>query len=182
MSIKRAIFLDRDGVVNRSDVVDGKPYAPRYLKNFDFLPGVIDAVRAIQRAGFPVIVVTNQPDIGNGLADKAVIEQMNETVVETLGVDALYMCAHRQDEGCRCRKPKPGMLEAAASDLGLQLEGSYMVGDRSSDILAGHAVGCYTIHIDCGYAEPMMGRPDHMAGSLSEAVSHILTREQGAIS
>lgn len=178
--MRRAVFLDRDGVINRSDVVDGKPYAPRHLENFDFLPGVLEAVGAIQRAGFPVIVVTNQPDIGNGLVDKAVIDQMNETVVETLGVDALYMCAHRQDEECRCRKPKPGMLEAAASDLALQLEGSYMVGDRSSDILAGQAAGCYAIHIDYGYAEKMKGKPDHTVGGLSEAVSHILMRERGA--
>jgi len=179
VTIKRAVFLDRDGVINRSDVVDGKPFAPRLLENFDFLPGVLDAVRAIQQHGFSVIVITNQPDIANGLVEKAVVEKMNETVVECLGVDALYMCEHRREDECPCRKPKPGMLEAAARDFGLDLQGSYMVGDRSSDIQAGHAAGCYAIHIDCGYAEPMLGKADHTVGDLAEAVSHILAREQG---
>lgn len=147
----RAVFLDRDGVINRSDVVDGKPYAPTRLEDFEILPNTYKAVHALKQAGFTVIVVTNQPDIGNGLVDRSVIERMNEIVRKIPGIDGLYMCAHRQDQGCSCRKPQPGMLVEAAEKFDVDLARSFIVGDRKSDIIAGQAAGCSTVFIDCGY-------------------------------
>jgi len=112
----KAVFLDRDGVINRALVRNGKPYAPRTLEDFEILPGVIDTVQALKRAGYLMIVVTNQPDIGNGLVDAAVVERMHAQLCAAMPIDAVYVCPHRQDEGCDCRKPKPGMLFSAKND------------------------------------------------------------------
>ena len=144
----RAVFLDRDGVLNRCAVHGGKPYAPRRLADFRLLPGVAQAVRALKRAGFLVVVVTNQPDIGNGRVEAAVVEAMHRKLKARVPVDDIRVCPHRQDADCACRKPRPGMLLAAAADLRIDLKNSYMVGDRRGDIVAGKAAGCYTFLIN----------------------------------
>jgi histidinol-phosphate phosphatase family domain/HAD-superfamily hydrolase, subfamily IIIA len=173
-SIRRAVFLDRDGVINRSHVVDGKPYAPRHLTDFHLLPGAAASVDALVEAGFLVFVVTNQPDIGNRRVDPAAVEAMHDRLRGRLKVVDIYCCPHRQDEGCACRKPAAGMLLEAAERYSLDLAASYMVGDRSSDIEAGQKAGCSTIFIDRRYAEKLRVRPDATVGSLPAAVRHIL--------
>ena len=125
-----AVFLDRDGVINRSEVRDGKPYAPRRLQDFRLLPGVINAIYDLKQAGLLVIVVTNQPDIGNGFVDTGVIDAMHEKLRRVSSIDDILVCPHRQDAGCRCRKPKPGMLIKAAKKWKIDLKKSFMVGDR----------------------------------------------------
>ena len=105
-------------------------------------------MRLLKRAGFLVIVVTNQPDIGNGLVPAAVVEAMHAKLRGRVAVDDIRVCPHRQDEGCACRKPKPGLLRAAARDWRIDLKGSYLVGDRDGDIVAGKAAGCYTLLIN----------------------------------
>ena len=176
--MRRAVFLDRDGVVNRSTVRGGKPYAPRKLADFRLLPGVARCVGALKRAGFLVIVATNQPDIGNGLVDPAVVDAMHARLRSRLAVDDIRVCAHRQDEGCRCRKPRPGMLLDAAAQWHIDLKKSYMVGDRDGDIVAGKAAGCYTLFIDRHYSEPLRSAPDWSGSSLPAAVRFILSRKQ----
>ena len=104
MQLRRAAFLDRDGVLNRCEVRDGKPYAPRHLRDFRLLPGAAAAVRDLKSAGLLVIVVTNQPDIGNGLTDPVVVEAMHDKLRRAMPIDGVVMCAHRQDEGCDCRR------------------------------------------------------------------------------
>lgn len=173
--MRRAVFLDRDGVINRSDVRDGKPYAPRTLAGFRLLPGVAAAIRSLKRAGLLVIVVTNQPDIGNGLVDVTVVNAMHDKLRRRLAVDDIRMCPHRQDEGCSCRKPKPGMLIEAAKKCHIDLHRSFMVGDRWGDIIAGQAVGCYTVFINRGYKERQLATPDIYARSLRSATRTILT-------
>jgi D-glycero-D-manno-heptose 1,7-bisphosphate phosphatase len=174
---RRAVFLDRDGVINRALVRDRKPYAPRHLSEFRLLPGVGDAVTQLKSVGFLIIVVTNQPDVGHGLTTLQTLAAMHARLSEGLGVDAILVCPHRQDAGCACRKPKPGMIHQAATDWGIDVSRSYLVGDRSTDIVAGRAAGLYTVFLDRGYAEPLLEPPDARAGSLRQAVRKILARE-----
>ena len=168
------MFVDRDGVLNRAEVRDGKPYAPRTVDDFRLLPGVSGAVQRLRDAGFLVIVVTNQPDIGNGLVDRHVVEAMHSTLCRLAQVDAIEMCPHRQDEGCDCRKPKPGLLISAADRFAIDLRRSFVVGDRAQDIIAGRAAGCYTVFVDRGYREPPPAEPDAVVRSLPAAVRRII--------
>jgi D-glycero-D-manno-heptose 1,7-bisphosphate phosphatase len=170
-----AVFLDRDGVINRAVVRDGRPYPPDDLASFEFLPGVVEAVAALRAAGFVVVAATNQPDIATGKQSAAVVEAMHELTRRTLGLDDIRMCVHTDADGCACRKPKAGMLSDAAADLGLDLSRSYMVGDRWRDIDAGRAAGCVTFFIDYGYREKgPSAPPDHVVRDLAEAAQIIL--------
>jgi D-glycero-D-manno-heptose 1,7-bisphosphate phosphatase len=175
--VRRAVFLDRDGVLSRSAVRGGKPYAPRRLEDFQLLPGAAEAVRLLKQAGFLIIVVTNQPDIGNGLVDSAVVQAMHARLRARAPVDDIRVCPHPQDAGCDCRKPKPGMLLAAARDWDIDLTNSYMVGDRGSDIIAGKAVGCYTLLINRQYSDSRSAAADESVRSLPTAVRFILARK-----
>ena len=174
MTRRPAVFLDRDGVLNRTDVRDGKPYAPRRVEDFRLLPGSASAVRQLRQAGFLVVVVTNQPDIANGHVSAAVVEAMHRELLRRVPIDAIEMCPHRDADGCVCRKPRPGLLLAAADRLGIDLEASFLVGDRARDIVAGHTAGCYTVFIDRGYREPRPAQADAVVRSLPEAARRIL--------
>ncbi len=173
---RRAVFLDRDGVLNRSFVRDGKPYAPRCLADFRLLPRVGHAVQRLKDVGFMVVVVTNQPDIGNGFVDPAAVAAMNDLLMARVAVDEVLVCPHKQTEGCDCRKPRPGMLLEAAKRHGLNLSASFMVGDRGGDIVAGLRAGCYTLLVQRGYAELLLERPHVVVPSLPAAVTVILER------
>jgi len=176
-TMKKAVFFDRDGVLVRSLVRDGKPYAARTIEEFEILPESGGVTRDLAEAGFPLVVFTNQPDVGNGLVERPVVEEMNRILQRTLSLTAIKVCYHSQTEGCACRKPKPGMLIEAASEFDLDLSQSYVVGDRKSDIEAGNAAGCITIFIDCGYDEPSPENPDIVVESLTEAADVILNPE-----
>ena len=173
--MRAAVFLDRDGVLNRVEVRDGKPYAPRSVDHFRLFPGVSAAVQRLRDAGFLVIVATNQPDIANGLVDRSVVESMHSQLRRQVMIDAIEMCPHRDADGCQCRKPKPGLLVAAAHRLSIDLHRSFLVGDRSKDIMAGRAAGCYTVFVDRGYDEPRPVEADAIVRSLPAAVRRILT-------
>lgn len=174
---RRAVFLDRDGVLNRSDVVDGKPYAPREVARFDILPDAALSVARLKAAGFLVVVVTNQPDVGNGFVAKEVVEAMNAKLSAEVAIDDIRACFHSQRDGCNCRKPRPGMLLDAKAQHGIDLAHSYMVGDRWGDIACGQGQGCFSVFIERGYSEGPKGQPDAIAVSLAEAVDIILARE-----
>jgi D-glycero-D-manno-heptose 1,7-bisphosphate phosphatase len=171
-----AVFLDRDGVLVRGEMRNGKSHAPRRLEDFRLLPGAIDAVRALRDRGFLTIVVTNQPDIGNGMVQANVVEAMHEIMRRKMPLDAIEVCPHRQTDNCDCRKPRAGMLTAAAERFSLDLSASFMVGDRSSDVVAGRSVGCYTLFVDRGYDRCTDVKPDAVVRSLRQAVQHILSR------
>ena len=140
----KAVFLDRDGVLNKAIVRNGKPYPPANLAEFEILPDVKEALLQLKAAGYLLIVVTNQPDVGRGTQQKSVVEAMHELLKSELPLDAIYVCYHGYDGECQCRKPKPGMLVKASEDCKIDLAQSYMVGDRSKDIEAGIAAGCKT--------------------------------------
>lgn len=174
----RALFLDRDGVLNKSFVRDGKTYAPRTLAEFQLLPGVEDAVRRAKDAGFLAIVVTNQPDVPSGITPRETVDAMHAELRRRIPLDDLKICFHLDADQCACRKPKPGMLLEAATEHDIDLKTSYMVGDRWRDILAGQAAGCFAIFVDYGLVQERQMRPDATATSLVEAIDIILTREK----
>ncbi len=167
--LRRAVFLDRDGVINRCEVRDGKPYAPRRLQDFRLLPGAVRAIHDLKRTGLIVIVVTNQPDIGNGLVEAAVVEAMHDRLRRVSSIDDILVCPHRQDAGCQCRKPRPGMLVKAAKKWQIDLKKSFMVGDRWGDVVAGQRAGCYTVFVNRHYKEHQQTEPDSRAASLPAA-------------
>jgi len=170
----RAVFLDRDGVLNRSMVRNGRPYAPTSLDEFDLLSGVAEAVSSLRKAGFLLIVVTNQPDVATGSVSRDVLDAMHRNLRAWLTVDDIKACCHVDADGCACRKPRPGMLLEAAREWSIDLNRSFMVGDRWRDVSAGKAAGCTTIFLDCGYAERQVDAPDFVVTSLAKAVKIIL--------
>jgi D-glycero-D-manno-heptose 1,7-bisphosphate phosphatase len=172
--VKRAVFLDRDGVINKATVRDGKPYPPASLEEFQLLPGVEESMRALRRAGFVVIVTTNQPDVGSGVQRKDVVEAMHDRLSAAGLCDDIRVCYHIAEDRCECRKPKPGMLIAAAHAWNIDLSRSFLVGDRWRDVDAAKAAGCYAFFIDYGYREHLRAQPDAVIGSLAEASQHIL--------
>jgi D-glycero-D-manno-heptose 1,7-bisphosphate phosphatase len=171
---RRAVFLDRDGVLVRTNGVDGKSYAVRSLDEFALFDDAVAATNALRTAGFTLVLVTNQPDVGNGLISRELAEHMNGLVKTRLKLDGVKACFHSQKDECTCRKPLPGMLIEAANEFGIDLSGSYMVGDRSSDVACGAAVNCHTVFIERHYAEQLLARPDAIVDSMGAAAAHIL--------
>ena len=173
--MKRAVFLDRDGVINRPLIRNGRPYAPRVAEDFEILPGVEAAVKALRAAGFELIVVTNQPDVARGSVTREVVEAMHERLRQLLPVDDILVCYHDDADRCACRKPRPGMLYAAAATHDIALSRSFLVGDRWRDIEAGRAAGCSTVLVRSGHDEPVKAAPDAVAENLLDASRWILT-------
>lgn len=171
--MRRAVFLDRDGVINRALVRDGRPYAPTRIEDFDILQGVPQAVRHLKAAGFLIIVVTNQPDLATGKQSAELLERMHALLRRSVDIDAVYVCPHDDRANCMCRKPKAGMLLTAAEKQDIDLENSWMIGDRWRDIEAGQAAGCRTIYVDRGYAEKAPAA-DFTVSEMPDAVPHIL--------
>jgi D-glycero-D-manno-heptose 1,7-bisphosphate phosphatase len=174
----KAVFLDRDGVINANLERNGRPVAPTRLAQFCILPGVEDAARRLKAAGFLLVVVTNQPDVANGITTKAAVEAMHVEVRRRVRVDDIAVCYHSDGDECACRKPKPGMILKAAQEHGIDLATSYLVGDRWRDVEAGRAAGCRTIFIDYGYARDRRATADKVVKSLAEAAEYILVNEE----
>ena len=172
----RAVFLDRDGVINRALERDNRPFAPSSLDEFEILPEVPAACAKLKAAGFLLVVATNQPDVGRGTLKQEIVETIHAEMRRRLPLDRVEVCYHsgRADSDCDCRKPKPGMLLRAARELGIDLAQSWMVGDRWRDVDCGQAAGCRTIFIDRGYAEELKQKPDFSAGNLAAAAAIIL--------
>lgn len=181
-TLRPCVFLDRDGVINPMVMIEGKLRAPLRLEDFELFEGVVDAVRDLRSAGYLTVVVTNQPDVARGWQRREIVEAMNERVRRQTGVDRIEVCYHDYPDRCGCRKPKPGMLLAAAGTLGIDLARSYLVGDRYGDVLAAHAAGCTSILVGPGDAEAHTLRyelptPAHQTHSLREAADWILSRK-----
>jgi len=173
---RRAVFLDRDGVINYAVVRNGKPYPPATLKDFVYLPGVEDSIKKLRNAGFLVIVITNQPDVSTGVQSKNVVESMHKKLIFDGLCDDIKVCYHIDEDNCSCRKPKPGMLIEAAASWHIDLNHSILVGDRWRDIQAGKAVNCFTYFIDYQYQEKNLIMPDVTVPSLAFATKDILQK------
>jgi D-glycero-D-manno-heptose 1,7-bisphosphate phosphatase len=169
-----AVFLDRDGVLNRSLLVNGKPVPPREVEEVELFAGVVEACEQLRARGYALIVVTNQPDIARGTISRAAVDAINDFLASRVPLDEIVVCPHDDADGCSCRKPRPGMLLDAASRHELDLRKSYLVGDRWRDIGAGQAAGCTTVFIDRGYDERQPTSPDAVVRDLPEAASWIL--------
>lgn len=150
---QRAIFLDRDGVLNQAVVRDGKPFPPATLDELNILPKVQEALELLKQKGYLLIVVTNQPDVARGKTSIHDVESINNFLMKNLPLDEIRTCYHDNDDYCSCRKPLPGLMLDAAAEYDIDLSESIMVGDRWRDIDAGIAAGCQTIWIDYGYNE-----------------------------
>jgi len=172
-----AVFLDRDGVLNRPVLVRGRPHPPATLAAFEVLPGVSPALHMLKSHGYSLIVVTNQPDVARGSGCRATIDRMHEMLRLRLPIDAILTCFHDDADDCGCRKPRPGLLLRAAEDLDLDLARSFMVGDRWRDIEAGRRAGCGTFFVDRGYDEARPPAFDYRVGSLPEAAGIIAACE-----
>jgi D-glycero-D-manno-heptose 1,7-bisphosphate phosphatase len=173
---RRAVFLDRDGVINRVLERNRQPVAPTSLAEFEIYPEVPAACARLKAAGFLLVVATNQPDVGRGTLKQETVEQIHAEMCRRLPIDRVEVCYHpgRGWSDCDCRKPRPGMLLRAARELNIDLAQSWMVGDRWRDVDCGRAAGCRTIFIDRGYAEELRQKPDFFAGDLARAADIIL--------
>jgi D-glycero-D-manno-heptose 1,7-bisphosphate phosphatase len=177
--MKRAVFLDRDGVLNRAIVRDGRPYPPSGASELEMFPGAASACGSLRDAGYLLIGVTNQPDVARGAASYESVDSLNQAVARSAGLNEIRACLHDDVHDCQCRKPRPGLLLQAAADYGIDLASSFMVGDRWRDIEAGRRAGCRTVFIDHGYAERRPDAPDFIARSLPEAAALILSNTNG---
>ncbi|MEW6682302.1 MAG: HAD family hydrolase [Nitrospirota bacterium] len=171
----RAVFLDRDGVLNRAFVRNGKPYPPSSLAELEILPGVPEALALLRAEGFQLVVVTNQPDVARGTQTRETVELLHAALRARLPLDRVLVCYHDDADQCECRKPAPGLLLEAARDLGLSLASCFMVGDRWRDIEAGRRAGCTNVFVDHGYAEPRPKDFHVRVASLAEASEWIRT-------
>ncbi len=172
---KRAgVLLDRDGVLVQLVWRAGRWVSPRQLEEFALLPGAAAAIARLRAAGLPVIVVTNQPDLARGLLAPQTLAEMNRKLTAQLGVDAIYICPHEDADGCACRKPRPGLLLAAARDFALDLRRSFLVGDSWRDLAAGRAVGCMTVRVASPAREAESAQADFSASGIGAAAALIL--------
>jgi len=167
MGVRRAIFLDRDGVIN-----ENRPDYVKSLAEFVFLPGALEALRLLAGVGMPIVVVSNQSAINRGLVSHATVDAITQAMqrqVEMAGgrIDAVFYCPHRPDEGCTCRKPKTGLFHQAARRLDLQLAGSYVVGDALSDIQAALSIGAHPLLVLTGRGREQVALLD---GTLRDSV------------
>jgi len=178
---RRAVFLDRDGTISEE-----YGYA-NHISRFQMFPFAAAAIRRLNEAGIPVIVLTNQSGIGRGYFGEELVQQIHERMQQELAaagahVDGIYFCPHIRADGCKCRKPELGMLEQAAREHNLETEGCTVVGDRYSDIALGHAAGCRSILVLTGYGRgdyqwhhaSWPQQPDHIVENLADAVDLIL--------
>lgn len=171
-----AAFLDRDGVLVRAPVVDGRPRSIRDVADLELDSQAAEACTALRAAGFVLVCVTNQPDVARGLLERDALEAIHDRLRELLPLDEIVTCPHDDPDGCTCRKPLPGMLLAAALRLDIELGASFMVGDTWRDVAAGKAAGCRTVFLDRGYSDTVSEHPDATVRDLGEAAAWILER------
>lgn len=173
------MFLDRDGVLAEAIVrADGHPYAPTRVEDFVLVPEAGEQVQRLRAAGFLCIVFTNQPELANGELLAADLEEMHRRMRAAISLDDVFFCPHSRDAGCRCYKPKLGMIEDAVARWDVDLTASYVVGDRWRDVDAGRAAGCYSILIERPYSAATWASA--RVGTLTEAVDTVLRHAGGA--
>lgn len=171
-----AVFLDRDGTLNAAVVREGQPHPPVAVEEFRLLPGVAAGCARLKAAGYMLVVVTNQPDVGRGTQTQTAVDAIHARLRTLLPIDRVevsYDSGH-EDPPSPFRKPAPGMILRAARKLGIDLARSWMVGDRWRDIDCGKNAGCRAVFIDGDNARDLRARPDFIVHSFAEAVDIIL--------
>ncbi len=171
----RAVLLDRDGVLNKAIIRDGKPYPPASLNEVVILPGARFALPILKREGFFLVGITNQPDVARGKQNREVVESINNYLLDQLPILEIFVCYHDNKDNCDCRKPKSGLIHKAAKKYDVDLAQSYMIGDRWKDIEAGKRAGCKTIFINYQYDEnPTDLEPDYSVNEVSKIIEIII--------
>ena len=168
--MKKAVFLDRDGVINKAIIKDGKPLSPNSLSELEILPGVRQSIVKLKKLNFVCLVVTNQPNVSRKKIDKNSVIQMNNFLKNEIALDDIFVCYHDDSDNCNCRKPKPGLLLQAEKKWNVDFKKSFMIGDRWRDIQAGEKVGCKTIYLDYNYKDIKPKNPDFITHKLLNAV------------
>ena len=167
--MKKSVFLDRDGVINKVYIKDGLPESPNSLNELKILPGVRESIIKLKKLNFICLMVTNQPNVSRKKIDKNSVIQMNNFLKNEIALDDIFVCYHDDSDNCNCRKPKPGLLLQAGKKWDVDFKKSFMIGDRWRDIQAGEKVGCKTIFLDYKYNEKKPKKPDFVSDSLLNA-------------
>ena len=175
---RRAVFLDRDGVLSHPIVRDGRPYSPSHLDEFELYEDAAEGCARLKEAKFLLVVITNQPDVGRGTLSRDAVEAMHAKMQLALpSLDRIETCYHageKHGQQCDCRKPRPGMIFRAAAALNIDLHASYLIGDRWRDVECARAAGCRSIFIDRSYKETLRRPPDFTVANFGDAVNVVL--------
>jgi D-glycero-D-manno-heptose 1,7-bisphosphate phosphatase len=178
--LRRAVFLDRDGVLNEAILRGGRPHPPATIAELRLFSDAAVALERLHKAGFVLLVISNQPDVARGTQTREAVLEINATLGAQLPILDFFVCWHDDADRCACRKPKPGLLLEAAALYRIDLTRSFLIGDRWRDVDAGVAAGCRVVLIDRHYSErPSDNAPDARASSLTDAVSWILVNTPG---
>lgn len=156
----KCIFLDRDGIINECEVIEGKPHPPQDLLHTNLVCGIREVLVSLQKMGYLLIIISNQPDVANKLIAKEKVEEINNFILDALPIDDMYVCYHNKESNCNCRKPKIGLLLDAQKKYNIDFSKSYFIGDRKCDIEAGKSARCKTIFVDYNYKEENPLYPD----------------------
>jgi len=174
--VKRAVFLDRDGVLNEVVMRGGKACSPCSFSEFKLIDNIEDCIRRARDEGFVIIVVTNQPDIARGKMAQDELDKMNERIRASFPVDEIVVCPHDDADGCHCRKPKPGMLVDAAQRFDIELTASFLIGDSWKDMGAAKGAPCCGILIDASYNQDT--DCDKRVPTLKQAIDYVLSKKE----
>lgn len=174
--MNKAVFLDRDGIINKPIMREGKATSPRTLQEWQWSDGIHALVKKLKKAGFLILVVTNQPDVVRGLYPQATLEQFHQMIIDELQVDDLMVCMHDDIHLCHCRKPKPGMLLDLAKKWSVSMANSVFIGDTFKDMAAGKEAGCFRILVNKEYNQGT--DYDYLADNLEAAAQYILENFQ----
>ena len=167
--MKKAVFLDRDGVINKAFVKKGLPTSPNSLDELEILPGVKESITRLKKLNFICLVVTNQPDVPRGKISKSNVIKMNNFLKKEIEFDDIFVCYHDDKDNCNCRKPKPGLLLQASKKWNVDFKKSFMIGDRWREIDAGKNLGCKTIFLDYNYKDIKPKNHDFVTDTLLNA-------------
>ena len=168
--MKKAVFLDRDGVVNKAFIRNGLPTSPISLNELEILPGVKESILKLKKLNYICLLVTNQPDVSRGKIEKKTVIEMNNFLKKEIKLDDIFVCYHDDKDNCKCRKPKPGMIIQASKKWDIDVRKSFMIGDRWRDIQAGINAGCKTFFIDNNYNEDKLVEASYTSANLLGAV------------
>jgi D-glycero-D-manno-heptose 1,7-bisphosphate phosphatase len=174
--MNRAVFLDRDGVINKVILRNGKPFSPRKIEDFELCDGIKEFLLVSKNEGFLNIAITNQPDIARKLVEWDTLNAMHKIIIENLDVNDIFVCPHDSSDNCLCRKPKAGMLFNAAEKWNIDLPSSFLIGDQWKDMEAGKNAGCITILLECIYNKE--ANSDFRVKNLQSAIEIITNKRR----
>lgn len=179
----KALFIDRDGVVNKDPGGWTKHNYVTDWKDFHFVPGTLEALKILKKKGIKVIVASNQGGVSKGVYKEEELNEINSLMLKEIeryggAVEEVFYCVHKDEDNCDCRKPKPGLLEKAAKKYNIDPKKTYFIGDAPKDVMAGKRIGCRTILVLSGVSsredmERWPDKPDHVFNNLLEAVKWI---------